>query len=124
MQLGQHPDLAVEDGRRALVVVGPPPPELAVGDGVEGAGRHLLPDAELAQPGAELRRRPPGEGEGEDVGGEGGALRHPPGDAPGEHAGLARPGAGEDAQGGGVGDHGLPLGVVEPVEKPAAGAVA
>ena len=120
-QLGQDPDLAVEDGRRALVVVGPPPPELAVGDRVEGAGGHLLPDAELAQPGAELRRRPAGEGEGQDVRGDRGSLRHPPGDAPGEDAGLARPGAGEDAQGGGVGDDCLPLGVVEPVEKPAGG---
>ena len=66
----EHADLAVEQGRRPLALVGPPLAELGVGDGVERAGGDLLADAEAGQAAPQLAGRLAGEGEGEDVAGE------------------------------------------------------
>jgi hypothetical protein len=114
---GEEAHLALEDRRRGLVTIGPALAELGVGHGVEGAGGDALAHPELPQAGAELARRLAGEGQGEDVTGVGRAGGDPPGDPAGQHPGLARPGAGEDAQWGAVAGDGGRLGLGQPFEE-------
>ena len=80
---------------------------------MEGARRHLVSHAEGGKARRELAGRLAGERQGEDVARVGAALGHAPGDAAGQHAGLARPGPGQDAQRRRVGGHGPPLGIVQ-----------
>jgi hypothetical protein len=107
----------VEEGGCPPARVGPPPAELRPGGRVEGASGDAVAHAECGQAPAQLARRPAGEGEGEHVAGQGRPGGGPVSDAAGEHAGLARSGARQDAERRGVGDHRLELGGVEPVEQ-------
>ena len=65
---------------------------------MEGAGGDAVAQAERPQPVGELAGGLAGEGEREHVAGVELAGERPVGDAAGEHPGLARAGAGEDAQ--------------------------
>ena len=84
---------------------------------MEGAGGHARAQAERAEAVAQLARGLAGEGEGEDVAGVGVAGLDPPGDAPGQHPGLARPGRRQDGQGPRRRGHRPALRVVEVVEQ-------
>ena len=53
-QRRQQAHLAVEECRRPLAAVGPPPPQLGVGDGVEGAGGHAVAHTERREAGRQL----------------------------------------------------------------------
>ena len=63
---------------------------------MERAGLDVVAHAGAAQPPAQLAGGLPGERQGERVAGVGRADRDAVGDAPRQHAGLARPGAGDD----------------------------
>jgi|GEM_PF-1450627 len=90
----------------------------AVGDAVEGAEPHAggAVTEQPLDPAAHLRRRLVGEGHGEDGIGRHAHRLHQPGDAVGEHAGLAGASASQHQGGGGWAGDGLTLGVVERVE--------
>src|SRR5690606_7739146 len=111
-------DLAVEQLGRPDAALGPAGAELRVGHGVEGARGDGVAQAERPEAGAELGGRLAGEREGEDVARVGVVGGDAVADAAGEGAGLARPGAGEDAQGRGRGRDRGALRVVEVVDEP------
>ena len=115
--LGQHAGLAIEQRRWGATLVGPPGPQRPPGHGVEGACRRVAPQAQAPEPGRQLTRRLPGEREGEHVPGIRGADRHPVGDAPGEHAGLAGSRRRQEHEGLGPGGDGEALLAVQPLEQ-------
>ena len=110
----------VVDGEGSLVAqpvaVGP---EDAHAGRVEGGHPHPLapwPD-QLGHPRAHLVGGLVGEGDGQDLPGFGVAGGDEVGDAPGQHPGLARSGAGHDEQGPTPVDHRLPLRVGQPLQQ-------
>ena len=84
---------------------------------MEGAGGDRLPDTEAAEARTQLAGGLAGEGDREHVGGIDESLARLPRDAPGEHAGLARAGAGEDRQRRGAAGDRVALRCVETVEE-------
>ena len=116
-QLGHEADLAVEQLRWSDAPLGPALAELGQGGGVEGAGRDLVAQAESPLASSQLDRGLAGEGEGEDPSRVGLASEDPPGDAPGQHPGLARSGPGQDDDRAAFGGDGVDLGPIETVEQ-------
>ncbi len=110
--------LAAEQVGLALAALAPQGAQLGVGDGVEGAGGHLVAQAENAQPGPQLAGGLAGEGEGQHPSGVVAVGQRAPGDAPGEHAGLAGSGARPDRQGQGIDRYGVVLLGVESDQEP------
>ena len=99
--------------------------ELGEGDRVEGAGAHACPplvawagDAERVQPTSELARGLACEGDRQDVRGLDSTRGDLPGDAVGEHPGLARSRAGQDREGCPVGRDRVALCGIEALEEP------
>ena len=84
---------------------------------MKGSGGDAVAHAESAEPAAELARRLARERQGEHVLGVGAAGCDAVGDAPRERTRLARSGAGQDAQGSGVGRDRVALTRVEPLEQ-------
>ena len=113
-QWGDEAVFAVEQVGLALVALTPVGAQLGVGDRVEGAGGHLVAQAQDAQPGPQLAGGLSGEGEGQHALGIVATGQRAPGDAPGEYPGLAGPGACLDRQRQGIGGDGVELLVVEP----------
>ncbi len=116
-EVGDEPQLAVHEPGHLCAPIRPTGPQLGVGDGVERPRGDVVAQAEVTQPRPQLARRLAGEGEGEGMAGVQVATRRPVGDAPGEDPGLARAGAGVDAQGPGGAGHGGSLGLVEAPEQ-------
>src|SRR4030088_1884780 len=81
-QAGEHPPLAIEESGRARAQVGPSLAQLAVGDAVEGPGRHLLAHSEGPQAGPQLAGRLAGERQGAAAAGLTGVLLKRPAYAP------------------------------------------
>ena len=108
-QLGDEPSGVLEDPGRPAAGVGGVPAELGQRDGVEGPRPHLVIEAEPAQAGPQLAGGPPSECHREGAAGIGAAVARLPGDAAGEHPGLARAGAGDDAHRRGPGRHRVAL---------------
>ena len=117
-QRGDEAELAVEQVGLALVALTPVGAQLGVGNRVEGAGGHLVAQAQDAQPGPQLAGGLSGEGEGQHALGIVATGQRAPGDAPGEYPGLAGPGACLDRQRQGIGGDGVELLVVEPGQEP------
>jgi hypothetical protein len=84
---------------------------------VERSGGHARAQAERPQPAVELARGLAGEGQGQHVAGVGVAGLHPPGDAAGQHPGLARSGRRQDGERARGRGHGAALGVVEVIQQ-------
>ena len=96
-QLGDEPAGVLEDPGRSAAGVGGVAAELGQRHRVERPRPHLVVESEPAQAGPQLAGRPPGERHREGAPGIGLALAGLPGDAAGQHPGLARAGAGDDA---------------------------
>ena len=125
--LGHHRELAVE--QLPSGVADDPRPEvlqLAAGGGVKRhrlhgfRGHPRLIAAERAQPATHLTGGALGERHRQHLAGRDVPGRHQVGDAAGDRAGLARPGAGQHAHRPAGGQHRLALLVVEVVDEPLA----
>jgi hypothetical protein len=115
-QWREEAHLAFEQRRGPLATIGPPAPELPVREGMEGARRDLVADAERVEADRKLTGSLARERDDEHVTGVRRAVPHPPGHPPGQHSRLARARSRQDAQRRCFGDHGLALGRIETVE--------
>jgi hypothetical protein len=84
---------------------------------VERSGGRQLPQAEATEAAPQLAGRLTRERQAQRPAGVDEPGARLPGEAAGQHPGLARPGRGQDGNGAVRVGHGPPLGVVEPVEE-------
>jgi hypothetical protein len=94
----QHAAPVGQQRRLPLALIVPAGPQHRQRHGVERAGGRQVAQAERPQSAAQLSGRLPGERDAQRPPAVEIALAGPVGDPPGEHAGLARPGAGPDDQ--------------------------
>ena len=117
MRLRQERPPPLDQRRMGAAGVVPEAAQRRERGGVEGAGGHLVAQAEPAGAGAQLGRSPTGERQREDPAGIDRTLRRVPRDAPREHPGLARAGSRDDAERIGGGGDRVALLVGETVEE-------